>query len=204
MTLIRRQAKPKPDLNYGSKAMTTDRTRTAWHANPWRVAGWGLAATLLLVPLVAMQFTDEVYWTASDFLFMGVLLGAVGLGFEWIGARSRNLAFRGGAAIALITAFLTVWVNAAVGMIGSEHDDYNVLFAVALLIALGGSVAARLAPRGTMWAMTFAAAAQAGLAVVGWSSDARGGLLALAFALPWLLAALLFARAQRQASVAAG
>ena len=29
---------------------------------------------LLLIPLVAMQFTREVDWTAGDFLVMGVLL----------------------------------------------------------------------------------------------------------------------------------
>lgn len=30
--------------------------------NPWRIVGWGTAAALLLLPLVAMQFTSEVNW----------------------------------------------------------------------------------------------------------------------------------------------
>ena len=34
----------------------------------WRIAAWGLAGLILLLPLVAMQFTDEVEWTASDFV----------------------------------------------------------------------------------------------------------------------------------------
>ena len=35
---------------------------------PWRFVGWGIAASLLLLPLFAMQFTPEVNWTASDFI----------------------------------------------------------------------------------------------------------------------------------------
>lgn len=48
------------------------------------------AAGLLLLPLVAMQFTDDVVWDAFDFVFMGTLPGGVGLG-------RRPLAPRGGA-----------------------------------------------------------------------------------------------------------
>ena len=36
---------------------------------------WGGAAALLLLPLVAMQFTEEVQWTWHDFVIMGVMLG---------------------------------------------------------------------------------------------------------------------------------
>ena len=80
----------------------------------WRTAGWGTAALLLLLPWVA-----NAPWTLADFLFMGVLLGSVGLGFELIVHRSDSLAYRFGAALAVIASFLTVWVNGAVGMIGS-------------------------------------------------------------------------------------
>ncbi|MDB5696794.1 MAG: hypothetical protein JWN21_2337, partial [Sphingomonas bacterium] len=38
---------------------------------------WGGVATLLLIPAIAMQFTAEVNWTASDFVVMGVLLASV-------------------------------------------------------------------------------------------------------------------------------
>ncbi len=39
--------------------------------NPWRAAVWCAAAFLLLLPLVAMQFTREVNWTLSDFVVIG-------------------------------------------------------------------------------------------------------------------------------------
>ena len=35
----------------------------------WRALMWGGAACLLLLPLVAMQFSDEVRWTGGDFFF---------------------------------------------------------------------------------------------------------------------------------------
>ena len=34
------------------------------------------ALGLLLIPLIAMQFTKEVNWTFSDFLMMGILLSS--------------------------------------------------------------------------------------------------------------------------------
>jgi hypothetical protein len=34
---------------------------------------------LLLIPLIAMQFTDEVIWTGIDFITMGILLLSVGI-----------------------------------------------------------------------------------------------------------------------------
>ena len=37
---------------------------------------------LLLVPLIAMQYTTEVNWTVGDFLVAGVLLLGIGLAIE--------------------------------------------------------------------------------------------------------------------------
>src|SRR3569623_2014811 len=44
--------------------------------NPWRLAGWGAVAALLLLPAVAMQFPRDVAWTANDFAFGAVLAQA--------------------------------------------------------------------------------------------------------------------------------
>lgn len=173
-----------------AKAQGTDGGRGV----PWRILGWGAAALLLVLPLVA-----GAPWTASDFVFMGLLLGGVGLAFELIVRRSGSLAYRAGAALALLAAFLTVWVNGAVGMIGSEDNPYNLLFLGVLLVALAGAILARLEPAGMARAMVAAAIAQAAAGAFGLATDVRGGVLSMAFAGLWLLAAALFWNAGRPA-----
>jgi hypothetical protein len=159
---------------------------------PWRLLGWGTAAALLLLPMVAMQFTDEVNWGPFDFVFAGLLLGSVGLAFELTVRASDDRAFRGGVAVTLAAAFLTVWVNGAVGMIGSEDAPYNLLFLGVIVIALIGAVIARFRPAGMAAASLVAAVAQAGLGAAGLSTDLLGGILSTGFACFWLLAAALF------------
>ena len=38
-----------------------------------RIAAWGVAALILLLPLVAMQITDEVGWDLADFAVFGAM-----------------------------------------------------------------------------------------------------------------------------------
>lgn len=166
---------------------------------PWRVAGWSIAALILLLPLVAMRFSSEVNWTAGDFFFAALLIGIVGLTFELTVRVTPNWAYRGGGATALAASFLTVWANGAVGMIGDEDNPYNLLFLGVLLIALLGSITARFRPRGTALAMSAAAIAQASLGITGAFADLRGGILSTMFAGLWLLAALLFRQSARPA-----
>ncbi len=79
-----------------------------------RVAAGTLA--LLLVPLVAMQFTREVNWTLSDFIIGGALLFATGLLLTGAARtlRTRRARMLAGAAIAL--GFAYVWAELAVGI----------------------------------------------------------------------------------------
>ena len=165
--------------------------------NRWRIVGWGIAVALILTPLVAMQFTRQVDWTASDFLFAVVLLGGVGATFELAVRRSHSPAYRAGVAFALAAVFLIVWANGAVGMIGSEGNPYNLYFYGVILVALTGAVMARFRPAGMTWAMGAAAVAQAVASGGGLFGDPRGGLFSLAFAGLWLVSAAFFARAAR-------
>ena len=167
----------------------------ARRGSAWRMFGWGFAALLLLVPLLAMQFTDEVDWTVGDFLFAALLVGSVGLAYELTVRVSRSRPFRAAIAVALVASFLTVWVNGAVGMIGSEENPYNLLFLAVILLALAGSAIAGFRARGMALAMAAAAAAQASLGIVGAFTDLRGGILATMFAGLWLLSAALFWKA---------
>jgi len=77
---------------------------------------WGLIAGLLLLPLIAMQFTREVAWDAADFAFAGVLLVGAGLIFELVAWRTKTLAWRLAIGGALVFAVLLIWADAAVGV----------------------------------------------------------------------------------------
>lgn len=76
-------------------------------------------ALLLLVPLVAMQFTGEVAWTLSDFLIAGALLAGTGLAFVISMRKLSTTRSRLAAGVALALALLLVWMELAVGVFGT-------------------------------------------------------------------------------------
>ncbi len=164
----------------------------------WRVLGWSGAAFLLLLPLIA-----NAPWTASDYVFAAVLIGGVGGLFELAVRNSRSPAHRAAVGVALAGAFLTIWVNAAVGMIGDGDNPLNLMFAGVLALALLGALIARFRAEGMARATTLAAIAQLVAGGIGTLSDVRGGVLSATFALLWLLAAMLFGKAARD-DIAAG
>lgn len=143
---------------------------------PWRIAAWFVAALLLLLPLVAMRFTDEVNWTFGDFVVAAFLL-FVPLGiYELMARRTGSTAYRAASGIALVVAFLLVWLNGAVSIIGSENNPANLLYAGVLAIGAVGAIVARFRPNGMALAMNGAALALVVIAVValgaGWGAGA--------------------------------
>jgi mannose/fructose/N-acetylgalactosamine-specific phosphotransferase system component IIC len=79
-----------------------------------------LAAELvLLVPLIAMQFSDEWDWKLSDFIIIGMLLAGVGFAYQLIvnGLKSNFRHAIMGFIIAAVMILL--WVELAVGIFGS-------------------------------------------------------------------------------------
>ena len=72
----------------------------------------------LLVPLIAMQFTEEVDWTAGDFVVAGALLFAAGLAFDRAIARTTAARSRVIACGAVLAVLLFIWAELAVGVFG--------------------------------------------------------------------------------------
>lgn len=165
---------------------------------------WGGAACLLLLPLVAMQFTDEVNWDQADFLVMGTMLLAACSAFELAARMSAHWAYRAGAAVAIVTAFLLVWINLAVGIIGTENNPANLMFAGVLAIGAIAAAIARLRPRAMARAMLATALAQALVAAAilfaGWG--VKPLVLTAFFVASWLLSAALFRHAALERSTA--
>ncbi|MDJ0277839.1 hypothetical protein QLH51_13630 [Sphingomonas sp. 2R-10] len=169
-----------------------------------RLLGWGTAAGLL-----AFAFLVGAPWTPADYAFAAILLAVAGGAIEVGAWASAGLAFRGGTVIAVVAAFLLVWINLAVGFFGSEDNDVNAIFGLVLLVAIGGTLLARLRAAGVARAMAAAAATQllvglAGLAA-GWAAPGMTGIRQTLggtafFCLLWLASAALFARAARQSA----
>ncbi len=166
--------------------------------NGWRIAGWTAAAALLALPAIAMQFTDEVDWTAGDFVAAAVLLGLLGAGLEWALRTARNWPRFLGLALAVFTAFFTVWSNLAVGILGDEDNPVNLLFFVAILIALVAGGFARFRSSAMARILAVLAAGQFAIGIVAAVTADRTyvewGVLVL-FAGLWSVAALLLRRA---------
>ena len=74
---------------------------------------------LLLVPLIAMQYSTEVQWGAFDFLVAGFLLLVTGLALELILRKAATRRQRIILGIVLLVVFLLVWVELAVGLFGT-------------------------------------------------------------------------------------
>lgn len=80
----------------------------------------GLAtALLLLVPLVAMRFTEEVDWSLFDFVVAGTLLFGAGMTYQLIAARFSTRRHRVAVGIVVTAALLLAWVHLAVGLFGN-------------------------------------------------------------------------------------
>lgn len=74
---------------------------------------------VLLIPIVAMQFTDQVDWNLSDFIIMGVLLLGTGLLCELVMRKEKSIRYRIIICGAILFAFFIIWAELAVGVFGT-------------------------------------------------------------------------------------
>ena len=166
-----------------------------------------VAALLLLLPLGAMRFTDEVNWDETDFIVFGaMLLGACGT-YELSARMTGNIAYRAAVGVAVVTAFILIWINLAVGIIGSEDNPANLMYAGVLAITILGALLVRFRPQGMALTLSATALAQ-GLAgttalMAGWGSNGANWprvivVLTGFFAALWLLSAWLFRKAAQE------
>ena len=78
-----------------------------------------IVATILLIPLLAMQFTNEVNWSGSDFLVMGSLLFLSGLALQFVRYRLKTRKNRIIASSAILLVLFIIWAELAVGILGT-------------------------------------------------------------------------------------
>lgn len=88
-------------------------------ANKRLVAIMIAVAGILLIPLVAMQFSSEVRWSAFDFLVAGLLLMGTGLLAEWVLRTVKSRTKRLLLVAVLLLVLALIWIELAVGLFGT-------------------------------------------------------------------------------------
>lgn len=145
-------------------------------------------------------------WDALDFAVFGALLAGAGLIYTLAARSTANTAYRFATGAALAAAFLLVWVNGAVGIIGDEGNDANLLYVGVLAVAVIGAVLAGFEASGMARAFLSTALAQVLVAVTAlvtglgssgpaWPFDIL--VLSAFFTALWLSSAWLFSKAAR-------
>lgn len=156
-------------------------------------------ALILLLPLVAMRFTDEVVWDLADFAVAGALLIAAGLTFELVARKVRGSAYRAAVAIAVAAALLLIWINLAVGIIGNQGNPANLMYLGVLAVGIIGAVVARFQPHGMACTLLAMALIQVLIAVIALTTGlAQTFVMTGFFVALWLASAWLFRRSREE------
>ncbi|HYP05564.1 MAG TPA: hypothetical protein VER03_04945 [Bryobacteraceae bacterium] len=162
-----------------------------------------VTALILLVPLLSMLITGETGWGPGDYVLAGSLLFGTGLAWELISRRTRSLAYKAAITIALVAAFVLVFANLAVGIVGSEDNPVNLMYFGVLAVGLIGAILVRLEAQGmarALFATAFAHTVVAVCALIIESRSSGSGLgeivmLNACFVALFVGSALLFRRA---------
>ncbi|MGY5851367.1 hypothetical protein [Salegentibacter sp. F14] len=79
----------------------------------------GLVALLLLIPLIAMQFSQEVVWSPFDFFIAAVLLLGTGLAIDLVLRKVKILKNRILLSAIILAILIIIWAELAVGIFGT-------------------------------------------------------------------------------------
>ena len=152
-------ARTLPELLYSAfKERSTMLNRNAYRS----VGGVALAtAFILLIPLLAAPA-----WTLFDFVFAGALIFGTGLTYVLAARKAGNIAYRSAVGVALAAAFILVWLTGAVGIIGTEDNNANLMYIGVLAVGIIGAIVARFRTHGMARALFATALAQALVAVI--------------------------------------
>lgn len=123
---------------------------------------WGLRigrrpVALLSIPLLGTLLTEAVQWGLMDFVVGAGLVFGTTWALERLILRADDLTHRTAYGVAVVSVFLLLWTQPAVGLVGSADHPAGMLVLAVLGVIAGGSAVAQLRPPGM--AVTFATAA---------------------------------------------
>ena len=145
-------------------------------------------------------------WDVVDYTVFGAMLLGVGVIYTLARRNADNRTYHFAVGVALAAAFILIWMNGAVGIIGDESNNANIMYFGVLAVGITGAIVARFQPHGMVRALYATALAQAAVAVIAliaglgstapiWPKDIL--ILTGFFAALWLLSAWLFGKAAR-------
>ena len=164
-----------------------------------RLSVWAAVVVLLLL----VPFVTRAPWSLADFVIAGTLLFGTGVAYELVARKGCTTAYRAAVGIACAAALLLIWVNGAVGIIGSEDHPANLMYAGVLAVGFTGAFIARFGARGMSHALFATALTQAlvpVIALIVWRPDFGPGVVKVFvlnafFVALWAASALLFRHA---------
>ncbi|MDH1601902.1 hypothetical protein [Empedobacter sp. GD03739] len=80
---------------------------------------FGIIGLIITIPLIAMQFTNEVNWSLFDFIIAFILLSVIGLTINYILQLTNRLQNKIFFCIMVLLIGLLIWTELAVGVFGS-------------------------------------------------------------------------------------
>lgn len=81
-----------------------------------------ITLVILLIPFIAMQFTNEVQWTIADFIIAGGLLFFAGLAIETVTRKIKNKTYKLVLLVAIFSILILIWIELAVGIFGTPFS----------------------------------------------------------------------------------
>lgn len=116
-----------------------------------------ITVLILSIPLIAMQFTQEVDWSFMDFVIMGILIFSTGSMYVLLTRFTPNVIYRAAMGAAIGTTFLMVWANLAVGLIGAGPHAGNLMYIGVVMVVLVGTFISKFTAKGMEFVMLGAA-----------------------------------------------
>lgn len=89
------------------------------NTNKRRLVLISFAAVLLMIPAIAMQFSNEVHWTILDFGVAAILLFGLALLLDILLKKFKTTKKRLLSIAIILIIFILLWIELAVGLFGS-------------------------------------------------------------------------------------
>ena len=78
-----------------------------------------VTSSILLIPFIAMQLSNEVNWGLLDFIVAGVLLLGAGFIVDFVIRKVPKINYRITIIMALLILLFLIWAELAVGIFGT-------------------------------------------------------------------------------------